>query len=355
MSRRKKADRRSRNRDVRKPDSEHKPDPRPDAARDKGPLPARRKVALWKRLLFTLVVLTIVLGGAEVVCRVLGLWENNEVEHYIADWDNTWDSDFYVMSTTEGENRAHINSDGLRDRQHSIDNPAGATRIVCLGDSVTFGYLARPMESYPALLQQRLDEQEDRYEVFNMALPGWSTRQQRYAYERIARKYRPDYVILGVCLNDIPELRNNLVKPPAWLSMPYRHSALVRALVRPTAGEIYSVEELFSFYDEPRVQDAWDHFFAEVRLLKAEVEQDGGSLILILFPFRFQVMPHAPEPVPQATMAEFAASEEIPYFDMLPTLLPIGYDGFIDYDHLTPDGAALVAERIAQSGLLKPK
>ena len=49
----------------------------------------------------------------------------------------------------------------------------------------------------------------------NVGLWGWSTRQERLAYERIARRYRPDQVLLGVCLNDIPELQNNLARPPA--------------------------------------------------------------------------------------------------------------------------------------------
>lgn len=315
----------------------------------------RVKTALWKKVVFTLVVQLLFLGGAELVCRMLGLWEIQEVAYYIVDWSKTWDSDFYVMSSTTGEHRADINRDGLRDRDHQIENTTGAMRVVCLGDSVTFGYMVRPSESYPAILQRLLDKQNRNCEVFNMGLPGWSTRQQRYAYERIARQYRPEYVILGVCLNDIPELQNNLVKPPAWLAVPYKHSALVRALLRTQAGEIHGVEELFTFSDEQPIKDGWSRFFEEVRLLDERVTQDGASLIVILFPFRFQVMPEAPEPIPQNMVAEFAAQERIPYIDMLPPLQSIGWDGFVDYDHLTPQGATLVAERIVQSGLLKSR
>ena len=319
---------------------------------DKADAKPRGKIALWKKLAFTLVVNIVILGGAELFCRVTGLGAQQEVAYYIADWSKSWDSDFYVMSSTQGEHKADINRDGLRDRDHQIENTTGATRIVCLGDSVTFGYMVKPEESYPAILQRMLDERNQNCEVFNMALPGWSTRQERYAYERIARQYKPDFVILGVCLNDIPELRNNLAKPPAWIALPYRYSAVVRALLRPQAGEIHGVEELFVFHDEQRIKDAWNRFFEEVRLLNQQVTGDGAKLIVILFPFRVQVMPDAPAPIPQQTMAQ-VIMEETPYLDMLPTLRPLGWDGFIDYDHLTPLGATAVAESIIESRVLQ--
>ena len=54
----------------------------------------------------------------------------------------------------------------------------------------------------------------------NVALWGWSTRQERTAWQRIARGYQPDQAVLAVCLNDIPELQNNLARPPpgSWRS-----------------------------------------------------------------------------------------------------------------------------------------
>ena len=63
----------------------------------------------------------------------------------------------------------------------------------------------------------------------NVALWGWSTRQERIAWQRIARGYRPDAAVLAVCLNDIPELFNNLSRPPRWLAALHARSALVRA------------------------------------------------------------------------------------------------------------------------------
>src|SRR6266568_4537487 len=117
------------------------------------------------------------------------------------------------------------------DRTMDWEKPAGVHRVLCLGDSVTFGYGLRRDQSYPAVLQKHLDGRGPGIEVLNVSLMAWSTRQERIAYERIARRYRPDLVLLGVCLNDPQELANNLARPPAVLARLHERSALVRWIV----------------------------------------------------------------------------------------------------------------------------
>ena len=76
--------------------------------------------------------------------------------------------------------------------------------MVCLGDSVTLGYPGPPGRGLPARARARIEARGPGVEVFNVALMAWSTPQERIAYERIARKYHPDQVILGICLNQSP-------------------------------------------------------------------------------------------------------------------------------------------------------
>ena len=130
----------------------------------------------------------------------------------------------------------------------------------------------------------------------NVGLWGWSTRQERMAYERIVRRYRPDQVLLAVCLNDIPELQNNLARPPALLAALFKGSALVRRVMNAPGREIQNVEQLFTDKDTPRVREAFARFFDEVRALRDEVGKDGATFALAVFPFRFQVAPGAPRP-----------------------------------------------------------
>ena len=239
----------------------------------------------------------------------------------------------------------------MRDREHSVAAAPGVRRILFLGDSVTLGYGIRPEEAYPQVLQDLLDARGWQAEVFNVAFSGWSTRQERIAYERIGRRYHPQDVVVAVCLNDIPEIHNNLARPPRLLQALHARSALVRRLVGARRREIHDVEELFTEPETPNVRDAFARFFEELRQLRAEVEADGARFGMVVFPFRMQLA-GARAPSVQERIAAFGAAERIPVVDLLPALRSVGESAFLDYDHLTAVGARRVAETLADSVLL---
>lgn len=278
------------------------------------------------------------------------------VAEYIWDWERMWEGDFYTVGSAAvgWPPWEEFNADGLRDRAHPRERPARTFRLAFLGDSVTFGDGLSAEDAYPQVLQQRLAAQGRRIEVFNVALWGWSTRQARLAYERLARPYRPDRVVLAVCLNDIPELHNNLARPPGWLTGLHARSALVRRVLDASGREIRSVEELFERPDSSRVRQGFTRFFDEVRALRAEVRADGAQLALIVFPFRFQLEPGAPEPLAQRRILEFCARERLACVDLLPDLATRGPDAFRDYDHLSADGARFVAARLMALDAIVP-
>jgi len=314
---------------------------------------SHRLPPLVQNLLLSGVTLIVVGGAAEGLCR---LFERERpppppVAEYITDWGG---SEFATLKSaaTGWPPWEDYNSDGLRDREHAVEKPRGARRVACLGDSVTLGYGIRPQEAWPQVLEDLIDARGQRAEVFNVAFGGWSTRQELIAYRRVARKYRPDDVLLGICLNDVPEMENNLTRPPRFVRALYRSSALVRTVVGARRREIASVEELFRDPTSAKVKDAFRLLFDDIHALKRDVRTDGGRLAVIVFPFRFQVLPGAPAPSAQRTIGEFCASEGLPFLDVLPALRELGEAAFIDYDHFSPAGARRVAEAIADSGLL---
>jgi HEAT repeat protein len=295
------------------------------------------------------------LGSLEGLCR---FWERRHppetVADYLWNWQQKWDGDFYVMDSDAvgWPPWEDFNADGVRDRTHALEKPEGVDRIVFLGDSVTLGDHIRAEEAFPQQLAARFDAESRPAEVFNISLLGWSTRQERIAYQRIARRYHPDDVVLAVCLNDIAELQNNLARPPRWLAAVHARSALVRLAVNAQGREIGNVEELFTRGDSAKVREAMQRFFGEVRALRDEAKADGARFAMIVFPFRFQVRPGAPEPRVQREIATFAASEKIAFADLLPVLLPMGDAAFVDYDHLSAAGARRTADAILATGLL---
>jgi lysophospholipase L1-like esterase len=272
---------------------------------------------------------------------------------YITDWQ-AWEGEFYtVKSTAVGwPPWEDYNTDGLRDREHTIEKRPGTRRVACLGDSVTLGWGIRPDQAWPQVLEAQAAASGVDLDVMNVALGGWSTRQEVIAYRRIVRRYRPDQVLLGLCLNDVAEMQNNLSRPPRLVAQLYRRSALVRWIVGARRREIAGVEELFSSPASPQVREGWERVFAELRTLRDEVRADGASFAILVFPFRFQVALGAPAPIAQRTLAQSCRREGIPLLDLLPALASVGEAAFLDYDHLSPAGAGLVAEQVLGSSLL---
>jgi HEAT repeat protein/lysophospholipase L1-like esterase len=292
-------------------------------------------------------VSVLTLAALEGACR---LWESSHppegetVTAYLFKW--------HGRVPPWGPPEQEFNADGMRDRPHAVEKPEGVRRVVFLGDSVTLGYHVQPDEAFPQRLGARFEQEGRPVEVFNVAMHGWSTRDERLAYQRIARRYRPDDVVLSVCLNDITALQNDPLPPSPWLLALHKRYALVRMAVHARAREITSVRDLFARKDSPPARAAFTRFFSEIRALRDEVQADGGTLSIIVLPFHFQVQPNAPAPSVQAEIASFAAAERIPFLDLLPALAPLGDAGFVDWDHLSPTGTRRTAEEIATRPLL---
>ena len=89
-----------------------------------------------------------------------------------------------------------INSLGFRDRKRSVRKPPGVFRIVCIGASNTYGALVDDDETYPALLEDLLNEVgSGRFEVWNAGVSAYVLSQNVRQAETILQKYSPDLLI----------------------------------------------------------------------------------------------------------------------------------------------------------------
>src|SRR5512137_1344400 len=195
--------------------------------------PRRRRAAeVALKVALAAGTLMVLLGGAEFVARLHEPGTTAAPADYITDWQ-AWEGDFYtVKSTAVGwPPWEDYNTEGVRDREHTVGKRPGSWRVACLGDSVTLGWGIRPQQAWPQVLEELAAGSGLDLDVMNVALGGWSTRQELIAYHRIVRRYRPDQVLVGICLNDVPEMQNNLSRPPKLVAELHRRSALVRRLV----------------------------------------------------------------------------------------------------------------------------
>ena len=112
-----------------------------------------------------------------------------------------------AYSTPEFHVTARINNLGFRGR----DVPAARRtrhRIVTLGDSFTFGWGVEVEDSWPRVLEARLQERGIDVEVANLGQPGAYPAQYAEVAERALPLLRPDLVI--VALNQADDLAQTL-------------------------------------------------------------------------------------------------------------------------------------------------
>jgi lysophospholipase L1-like esterase len=115
--------------------------------------------------------------------------------------------DFTVVST----NAQHLRSD------HALQpKPAGALRIVCVGDSVTFGYRVptvwadkpndydRQALPYPVLLENELRNANPgkQIDVITLAVPGYTSHQGLAWLKRDIDRLQPDLLVVSFGWND---------------------------------------------------------------------------------------------------------------------------------------------------------
>jgi hypothetical protein len=106
----------------------------------------------------------------------------------------------------EGEAFVQINSDGLRDREHSKEKPPDTLRIAVVGDSYAEAFQVSQGAAFWAVLERRLQDCPSlggrRVEVLNFGVSGYGTAQELITLRERVWAYSPDVVLLAVTTNN---------------------------------------------------------------------------------------------------------------------------------------------------------
>lgn len=173
-----------------------------------------------------------------------------------------------------------INSDGIRDREFSVEKPPNVFRIVVLGDSFAFGQGVENNETFAKVLETFLNNNSKKwkYEVLNFGVPGYNTLQEVELFKRKALKYKPDMVIVGFVENDWinqTRLKELIIK--------YREQLLSKGYSQREAEVKSPVLAAQEFYHESysKFQELWEHtVFNPLR----ELKNYNLTVIIYLFP-----------------------------------------------------------------------
>ncbi|PWT94005.1 MAG: hypothetical protein C5B55_03415 [Blastocatellia bacterium] len=109
----------------------------------------------------------------------------------------------------EGISYVRINSDDLRDVEHSKTKPPNTLRIAVVGDSYAEALQVGQQNSFWALLEERLTScvgEDLKVEVINFGVSGYGTAQELLTIRERVWSYSPDLVILAFTTgNDISD------------------------------------------------------------------------------------------------------------------------------------------------------
>ena len=103
--------------------------------------------------------------------------------------------------------RTTTNALGFRGPAWDAARQGAKRRILCLGDSCTFGRGVLDEETWPARLEARLRAAGEDVAVFCAGVPGYDTAQEEKLLARLEAVVRPTDVIVGWLPNDVLERR----------------------------------------------------------------------------------------------------------------------------------------------------
>jgi lysophospholipase L1-like esterase len=243
--------------------------------------------------------------------------------------------------------------------------------VICLGDSITFGYGVADETPYPRQLELLLSRDGEKYEVVNGGVQRYSTYQEIDQLKQYGLPLNPKIVVLGVYINDMgirpatesytEEYENEREQVATsfrnrfpWVYLMAKNSALIelfrlKVLNRKSGGStVRKLEGRLTDRDE----EAWSSFRTEVSDFHRIAQDHDFRTLVVTIPSRYQIVNDLPNSVyPRRVIAicEELGLENIDFVNAFQKSLHSGTDPYLAWDnHLSPDGHRIVAEGIHQ-------
>ena len=232
-----------------------------------------------------------------------------------------------------GEWRFSVSTDG-HGRRRSSGPKSPRHKILFLGDSCTFGIPVNDNETFPALIEKRMEE----IESINAGVPGYSAFQGRLLLEGMDSSFTPDVVVITFWPND-RSIWDHLGDAEhqefiaAQESKEFSRYQIIRLLRRAAPG------------DRPRLTEA--EFAEELRRMIRWSRARGTEPVLQVWPTRRQ-MTSLSEVDYQDLLRRIAREDRVRIIDLVPVFRARDDGGlFVDNIHASKAGYALVAETLA--------
>jgi lysophospholipase L1-like esterase len=275
----------------------------------------------------------------------------------------------------------HVNERGLRGPVVPYERTPGRLRVLVLGDSIVFGYGVDDDETVTSRLAEHLAARGDTPEVVNAGVPAYDTELEARFLEQEGWRYRPDWIVVGVCWNDVVDVSRMRVSPEGLLGrsdgpsgvdrlLESRPAFAVRNLLKRsrlayaalTAWRGRSAPDelgrlraaLLDGVEGADIEAGWARMDAAVDRIARVARRARARALLVTFPIPAAVVTPHPRSAYPRRVREIGARHGVPVVDLEPAFryayrgyesLFIAYDG----DHPNAAGHALAADVIAQA------
>ncbi|VAW18121.1 hypothetical protein MNBD_BACTEROID05-538, partial [hydrothermal vent metagenome] len=270
-----------------------------------------------------------------------------------------------------------INNLGLRtvgEDPQSIENTNNKQRILCVGDSMTFGLFNNDEDSYPYQLQKIINDNNTNIEIFNAGIGSTTIRDHLYYIKEKGLALNPDIVITNFYGNDLFELDRE--KPyykeilewesPSFNRL-FKRTKFMRAFLKFYVFNKYNywlsktddeklrdilenkrtdIEDLLYASQNkhaeltirepynPRLEKLWKKYFAEVDKAATFLESKKIKLIFLINPEILSVFEQT-EGNHEEILIDYLNERGIPYINLIPQWKKLK-DNIIEYYNNAP-------------------
>ena len=165
--------------------------------------------------------------------------------------------------------KININSDGYRDSEFERQRHDNQKLVAIIGDSITFGQGVAQEKTFPAVLENLLNQsgKKTEYRVWNLGVPGYNTQQEFEVFNSFVLPQNPGWIFLAYVINDVEPVNMDALKlisgekpenPKSWLSTQLERSLTIQ-VVRNRLGRViklFKPDYRFSSY----VDDALNQY-----------------------------------------------------------------------------------------------
>ncbi|MFT7169107.1 MAG: lysophospholipase L1-like esterase [Paracoccaceae bacterium] len=245
---------------------------------------------------------------------------------FVGRWDSTW---------------YEIDERGFRGKTDPLTFAPDELRVVCLGDSCTFGKGVEDRDTWPRQLESRLTGIVDgKVVVFNLGLNGAHPRVYRQILEEHVDELKPNLILIGYNINDFP---NTIRAVDEKVFDDRKLRKIVPQSVRDAFGRLALYRKARAvYYDTQKARDwkvsekvaaqaakdsedgiavgassqVWDLQREYLSGIRDMANAIGADVQVFLFPYESQVFLDTYDRTPIETLSKVCGELDMSFFDL---------------------------------------